>query len=498
MSFDNADDGDIELQSIHVDNTVESVRCDCWNYNVSDQFPIKSMRIENEKAYVEVGPPHEGYTIESRVENGLIYGQSKIYSIDRVIVASLVYVDGVATGPCILYDESGVIYFKGYFENGYKQGRGTEYDEKKNIVFDGFYDKGVKRSIYPLGKRKNSWVEYDEHGHYINIGQRDNYGRLCGICYLFNSEEDISKISIWDKGEEVSVLKEFIDGKMIEYRDGVRFYEGSFRDSFQLDYPYEGEGKEYQKDGQTVLYHGNYYNGKRYGRGLEYHNNRIRYKGVWLNGHLPWVTVTSILILQLLLLILTAVLTCIILYSIDRFLILFSICIVPVIYGILSVISIKLFDYLMLEKPDGPIWNKHKKTNYSNRKNLPKNTEYANTRPLDNAVYIDIFTNCFQFASEFYVNGLNRLRRITIESGSFVSSGDYSKDISKSFHVLNCEALESITIGTRCFYSFAGQFELNNLPSLKEIIIGQRSFIVNSDNFYYSSFIVRGNSDATF
>ena len=66
-------------------------------------------------------------------------------------------------------------------------------------------------------------------------------------------------------------------------------------------------------------------------------------------------------------------------------------------------------------------------------------------------------------------------------------SGD---DKSKSFHILNCESLESIEIGERSFSDFGGEFELKNLPALQSIQIGT----IGSDswNFYRSSFVIRG------
>ena len=61
---------------------------------------------------------------------------------------------------------------------------------------------------------------------------------------------------------------------------------------------------------------------------------------------------------------------------------------------------------------------------------------------------------------------------------------------SKSFHILNCESLESIEIGEYSFSDFGGVFELKNLPQLQSIqigTIGSKSF-----NFYHSSFVIRG------
>ena len=91
----------------------------------------------------------------------------------------------------------------------------------------------------------------------------------------------------------------------------------------------------------------------------------------------------------------------------------------------------------------------------------------------------------------FQIDGLNRLKTIKIGKRSFTQKKkDRGNDESKSFHILNCESLESIQIGIFSFSDFAGDFELKNLPQLQSIqigTIGSKSF-----NFYDSSFVIRG------
>ena len=101
---------------------------------------------------------------------------------------------------------------------------------------------------------------------------------------------------------------------------------------------------------------------------------------------------------------------------------------------------------------------------------------------------IEIGNNCFGSVQTFQIDGLNRLKTIKIGYNSFTQrNGD---DESKSFHILNCESLESIEIGEYSFSDFGGEFELKNLPQLQSIQIGT----IGSDsfNFCYSSFVIRG------
>ena len=104
---------------------------------------------------------------------------------------------------------------------------------------------------------------------------------------------------------------------------------------------------------------------------------------------------------------------------------------------------------------------------------------------------LGICGECFGSVQTFKIDGLNRLKTIKIGSNSFTQhKNDYGNDLSKSFHILNCESLESIQIGEYSFSDFGGDFELKNLPQLQSIEIGA---IGNSScNFYGSSFVIRG------
>ena len=109
---------------------------------------------------------------------------------------------------------------------------------------------------------------------------------------------------------------------------------------------------------------------------------------------------------------------------------------------------------------------------------------------------ITIGDDCFGSVQTFKIEGLKRLKSIKIGNNSFTQvkddNWDYNKanNQSRSFHILDCESLESIQIGEYSFSDFGGGFELSNLKSLKSIQIGT----IGSDscNFYWSSFVIRG------
>ena len=102
----------------------------------------------------------------------------------------------------------------------------------------------------------------------------------------------------------------------------------------------------------------------------------------------------------------------------------------------------------------------------------------------------------------FIIDGLNHLKFINIGSNSFTQikniewdgidkkKADLTKNQSKSFHLLNCRSLESVSIAHHSFSDFGGQFELENLPLLHSITIGDTEN--SSYNFCFCSFEIRG------
>ena len=83
------------------------------------------------------------------------------------------------------------------------------------------------------------------------------------------------------------------------------------------------------------------------------------------------------------------------------------------------------------------------------------------------------------------------LKSLSIGESSFTQIPTwYGNDESKSFHILNCESLESIEIGEYSFSDFAGEFELKNCPQLQSIQIG--AIESDSFNFCNSTFVIRG------
>ena len=72
---------------------------------------------------------------------------------------------------------------------------------------------------------------------------------------------------------------------MIEFVNGLKQYEGEYKDSIENDYCREGKGKEYDMNNGSLIYNGSFSNGKRHGEGILYENGKIVYDGKWENGN---------------------------------------------------------------------------------------------------------------------------------------------------------------------------------------------------------------------
>ena len=535
---------EVELTPKRVEGNKKEIRDTWWEYNVSEQFPIKSVKETNGMADIEVDKPHEGCTIRTTIIDSKTNGTSSIYSKSNVLMATLTFVNGIASGPCKIY-EDGYLFFSGYFVNGYREGRGKEYDKNGNTVFDGFYGQGKKLNIVTSKEMgKGYWKELDENGTIIRISGKDDLGNCEGLCYLFK-EGKITRVSVWNEGKEVSVMKQFSSGIMTEFNNGQKVYEGGYLESLELNYPRSGNGEEYGKDGKTRIFRGNYKYGKHHGKGAVFKNGLGEKEKKWIMGHTmsEFLCIQVLYIIYFVCLIISYIIDPIITIVLMAFLIVFLlicckchaktdkrkwkvndldfvttmvvenhlqdnsnsksckakmrqcsrkllnniylvlILILLFIMAILFVVTIirsenvmpyiSLFQTSLIIEP--------------NRFNLISSFKLSN-KPLLKTIIIK--NNCFTNVAKFEIDGLKSLKSLIIGSNSFTGmKNGFGNDISKSFHILNCESLESIQIDKYSFSDFGGEFELNNLPQLQSIQIG--TIGSNSYNFYSSSFIIQ-------
>lgn len=97
------------------------------------------------------------------------------------------------------------------------------------------------------------------------------------------------------------------------------------------------------------------------------------------------------------------------------------------------------------------------------------------------------------YTNTFMLNNMLYLKSLTFGGNAFTQYKNHHGDNRRrSFHILNCELLQSISIGQHSFSDYSGDFELFNLPLLQTLQIG---FIDRkSSSFYYSNFQLSGGS----
>ena len=463
----------IELVSIKVEANETEREVEFWKNNISDEFPIKRVQQNKRLTEVLIGEPHSNCKLETRIVDSEINGKSKIVNYENVIIASLIFVNGVATGPCILNDKKGILYFKGYLENGYRQGRGQEYDKNGELIFDGFYNEGKQLKIYKIPEMKGYWKELDENDNIISICKLDDFGNKYGICYFYN-KNIIIRISKWNNGKEITVIKQFNGHIMTEYRKGRKQYEGGYFNSLAKNYPRNGHGKEYKADGFTLSFDGSYYNDKKHGEGLIYKHRVATHKTIWIRGYTKGKIQFCLILFALLMVVIT---------------------ILCFFYNIIIGIVMSLVSLLLIIPMISKLLFHKTKVTIKKAKDLERANVYVvavsvvpnscnelqelNLLSFPMVESIEIGDDCFESVKTFKIDGLNQLKSLKIGKNSFTQKKNwYGNDKSKSFHILNCKSLKSIEIGEWSFSDFGGQFELKNLPSLQ--------------NFSYSSFVIGG------
>lgn len=198
-------DRDINSSTSRINDDPSVVSSLFWEGNISDKLSIKSFTESNGSSSLLLKGPFENIHLMAVLRNNKIDGKCTVTNKNGVILGILTFVEGIVTGPCTLNNESGKLYFKGRMEAGCRQGRGTEYDEFGNVIFDGFYDKGTKlENIVPSEEMNGYWKEYNSEHKLVSISQRDDFGRKEGICYFYDNEEKINRISEWKEDKEIS------------------------------------------------------------------------------------------------------------------------------------------------------------------------------------------------------------------------------------------------------------------------------------------------------
>ena len=334
-----------------------------------------------------------------------------------------------------------------------------------NSVINNYYiDSSMIQNVQGcLGKemKVDGWISFIiNNREYVVL--KFNNGVFMNQGFVVNDEKVLKVIGNHQFGD-ISYNEEALEEGIVDLDHGSRFEGLVLKDEKEgkMGIPF-GYGEMYDDDG-LLLYKGIMINWKRFGYGTSYHDNGLKeYEGYWCDD--------------------------------NRF-------------G-----SGKVYDR------SGKLVNECEWVNgiendiedYEGDGSEPMNMGMKHLKLTDNCVLVDwdvswflnlesieIGDDCFESVQTFQIDGLNRLKTIKIGNNSFTQLKSTDKwnckkvnNQSKSFHILNCESLESIQIGEYSFSDFGGEFELKNLPQLQSIQIG--TIGRKSCNFYGSSFVIRG------
>ena len=281
-----------------------------------------------------------------------------------------------------------------------------------------------------------------------------NSGIFLNEGYLLNDEK-VLKVLGNDNIGDISYVEESIVKGIVDLDSGTRF-EGILLTEGEMGIPF-GLGEMYDDDGR-LIYKGIMINWERFGYGVSYHDNGEKeYEGYWCDDNRCGKGKVY-----------------------DR-------------YGKL------VKECMWYNGNDIDI-----EDDYEGNGSKPMNIGIKHLKLSDNCILKDwdvswlldlesirIGDGCFESVKTFKIDGLNRLKSLKIGKNSFTQKkNNYGNVKSKSFHILNCESLESLEIGKCSFNDFGGEFELRNLNSLQSIKIGEigsKSSNMNSSMLIFES-----------
>ena len=377
-------------------------------------------------------------------------------------------------------------WFEGNIDRGAPNGYCEIYDTDGKYIFKGLMSDGRVLTVKKMFGKGGYQKEYDYDEHLVNICKRDENYRFDGICYHFDRKEMIREIIEWSEGEVIDALAEFDGHIMTEYENKVKVYEGEYIQKSDFEYVPNGLGKEFDSDGETVIYEGYYHMGKRHGLGKLYQGGELVYDDQWILGKKKdeYYIQYSIIFIAVYL-----VLICL-----------------PYIFDLLNLTTVSLIDlfltilfflYVLKIYCCGINYSfdlliaklLHKRTLRINNGRFY--SKYTFDAPLF-AKYINIGDECFTSCVIFRIDGLNRLKSVKVGNDSFNDvhlRERFGKSFPFSFSITNCLELESVDFGTWSFYSFSEEVVFRNLPSLKYITIGR---IGKDSHNFGGSLTIRG------
>ena len=250
-------------------------------------FEVKSMEWgdpsnPNEgEAIIHLGGEYEGCWLSVGYENGLKNGKGVLYRSNHLIMLEVWYVRGICEGEMMERDDNGEMKLKYEMKNGVKSGYEYGYEGGEVVRIELFEEGELKWKSVMNTEMIGYWSVYGSKDELLCVCERsDDLKVKSGICYEYEGSE-LRRKCVYENDELKGILCEWKSNRMVMYReDGSRLYEGGY--AYYTDgYVRDGYGKEYECDGNSVVYSGHWKNSKKNGYGSWYKNGVLRYNGEW-------------------------------------------------------------------------------------------------------------------------------------------------------------------------------------------------------------------------
>ena len=402
-------------------------------------FQISTITSERQwccrKAFIHFSGEYSQYKLIVNMIGGMKEGDGLMIHDNGTLFMKLKFVKNECEGEVIKKNEKGYIILRGELEHGKECGLFEEYDDSRKVIWKGFYRQGKRYSHLKNKEGMNGlYSEMSEDGGLLSVSEYDDKWRKNGSCFEYEGG-DLKKECVYENGVKKRTIREFTSNRiqggykyvmvlqMIEYKCGVRVYQGGCEGSIENGFYREGKGTEYENDGERAVYYGEWKNGKREGQGSEFKQLNPVYIGEWKNGLRDGIGEE---------------------YDENNELVRSG----RWIEGEYDVI--KRFE-----------------EGYGNDLGV------FDTNCLKEIERLEIGDGCFKKVNEFVIDGLNDLKSIIIGNNSFELSEEI-REGSKCL-IMNCDQLREIHIGFQSFYWYES-FELKNLPSLISIQLDDGAF----------------------
>ena len=222
----------------------------------------------NGDCIVHYAGKHSKFEMTVKLVNGVREGKAVIVN-DGMPCLRLEYKQGSLTGVVERMSESGSVELRGHLVSGVESGFFEEYDSRDQVVWRGYYKNGVRDSKSRLVRKGKDSVRSVEEGEFYELDENGVVSQLC----------------LYENGLRSRVIASYVGDVMTELdENGKRVYEGGFKGDIENGFVRDGKGKEFVNGGKTVVYLGEWKNGKREGVGTEYKGMTAVYIGEWKNG----------------------------------------------------------------------------------------------------------------------------------------------------------------------------------------------------------------------